>query len=123
MFNPLFSHRHHFFIFLFFRLCTTHLCELVNMDTPHQHEYNDEHTDTTDPSTEYYNEQANTSARYTTNTPPPARTQHPHEHEQIKRRTWHTTSTSPMSMMNTLTPPRHRVPQQRGQHQCRIHNQ
>jgi 2,4-dienoyl-CoA reductase-like NADH-dependent reductase (Old Yellow Enzyme family) len=52
--------------------------ERVNTDTLHQHEYDDKHTDTTHPSVEYYNEWANTSAGYTTNTPPPARTQHPH---------------------------------------------
>ena len=47
----------------------------------------------------------NTSAGYTTNMPSPARTQHPHEHEQIKWQTWHTTSTSPASTMNTDTTP------------------
>jgi hypothetical protein len=57
----------------------------VNTDTPHQHKYDNKHTDTTHPSTKYYNEWASTSAGYPTNRPPPARTQHPHE--QVKRRT------------------------------------
>ena len=66
---------------------------------PHQHKYDNEHTDTTHPSTKYHNEWANTSARYTTNMPSPAQTRRPCKCKQIKRQ-WHTTSTSPMSMMN-----------------------